>query len=121
MKTAEEFWSFVDRSGDGCHEWRGATNSTGYGTLNWNGVTATAHRVAAFLSGMVGAVAAPKNRKGDGFVLHACDNRRCCNPTHFEVGTYSRNQVDAYKRGGKAAFRGSAHANAKLTWLRSSG
>lgn len=115
MKTAEEFWARVDRTGNGCHEWLGSKNNTGYGTLIWHDKAATAHRVAAFLAGLVPEVAAPKDRKGGGFVMHSCDNRACCNPTHFEIGTYSRNQSDAYQRNRRAPFRGETHAGAKLT------
>ena len=114
MKTAEEFWIKVDKSGD-CWEWQGGLNNTGYGTVNWWGATVTAHRLAAFLSGLVDSPKAPTDRKGSGFVLHKCDNRRCCKPKHLDVGTYTENQKDAYRKKRKTQPKGGDHANAKLS------
>lgn len=116
--TPEDFWAKVqgNRSErNGCWDWTGATNSTGYGNLTFQGKAATAHRVAAFLTGLVGDIAAPKDRKATGFILHSCDNRLCCNPTHMRVGTYAENQIEAYARRRRTAYRGAAHSNAKQT------
>jgi hypothetical protein len=112
--TPENFWRKVKKRAS-CWIWQGATNSTGYGTLTFHGKAATAHRVAAFLSGLVLEISAPKNRRGSGFILHTCDNRRCCNPAHMRVGTYAENQLEAYARRRRTAYKGSAHANAKQT------
>jgi len=98
-----------------CWEWTGARNNSGYGTVRWEGRTVTAHRLSAYLFGMVDSPAAPKNRKGSGFVLHNCDNPRCCNPSHFTIGTYSKNQSEAYERRRKEQPKGQLHANSKLT------
>ena len=113
--TPDSFWGRVSKTLDGCWIWTGATNNSGYGTLTYQGRAATAHRTAAFLSGLVDSTDAPKNRKGTGFVLHACDNRRCCNPAHMRIGTYAENQLEAYDRRRRVAYRGAAHANAKQT------
>ena len=112
--TPETFWRRV-RKQEGCWEWQGATNSTGYGNLSFHGRAATAHRVAAFLSGLVQDVAAPRDRRSTGFILHSCDNRRCCNPEHMRVGTYAANQLEAYARQRRTAYKGESHANAKQT------
>ena len=112
--TPESFWNRVKKQ-NGCWEWRGARNSTGYGTLTFHGQAATAHRVAAFFSGLISEITAPKDKRGTGFILHECDNRSCCNPSHMRVGSYAENQADAYKRGRRSAFIGGAHANAKQT------
>lgn len=98
-----------------CWEWVGSRNTFGYGTVRWEGCTVTAHRLAAYLFGMVDSPAAPKNRKGSGFVLHKCDNPRCCNPNHLTIGTYSKNQSEAYERKRKEQPKGQLHANSKLT------
>jgi hypothetical protein len=116
MHNKEDFWpnvAVLDTTM--CWPWMRSCNSTGYGTLQWSGKPAVAHRVAAFLSGLVLSPFAPLNRKKSGFVLHTCDNKLCCNPAHMEVGTYSKNQSDAYNRNLRAAFRGDTHKNAKLT------
>lgn len=113
--TPETFWRRVIKTHSGCWLWTGATNNSGYGTLTYRGRAATAHRTAAFLSGLVDSTDAPKNRKGTGFILHACDNRRCCNPAHMRIGTYAENQLEAYDRRRRVAYRGAAHPNARQT------
>ena len=116
--TPESFWARVvgnRTERNGCWNWVGATNSTGYGTVRFHGKTVTAHRVAAFLTGLIDTTDAPKDRKQNGFILHQCDNRLCCNPAHMRVGSYAENQREAYQRQRRKAYRGSTHANAKQT------
>lgn len=114
--TPEAFWTRVQCGApDQCWNWQGATNSTGYGNLSYQGSAVTAHRVAAFLVGLVPTLKAPTDRKQGGFIMHSCDNRSCCNPAHMRVGTYTQNQLEAYSRNRRKAFRGEAHTNAKLT------
>ena len=113
-QTPENFWSRVKKS-DTCWEWQGSRNTTGYGTVAWGQVVYTAHRVAAWLSGLVDSPRAPKSKAAPGFVLHRCDNRLCCNPAHFFIGNYTDNQKDAYAKGRRSQPKGAKHANAKLT------
>lgn len=47
------------------------------------------------------------------FVMHSCDNRRCCNPEHLTVGTQADNIQDAVRRG--RASVGEHHPSSKLT------
>lgn len=115
MRTAEEFWARVDRSGDVCHNWLGGRNNSGYGTVNWSGKIVTAHRLAAFLLGVVDTIERPADWLSAGHILHQCDNPRCCNPAHWKLGTMGDNQREAYARGLKKPFKGETHANAKLT------
>lgn len=115
-QTPETFWAKVRRrANDECWEWGGATNNTGYGTVGWHGRNYTAHRVAAFLSGLVESPSRPAHSRDKGHVLHKCDNRRCCNPHHFMIGSYSDNQKDAYQKQRRVQPKGGAHVNAKLT------
>lgn len=115
-QTKYNFWSKVLRGGpDECWPWQGSQNNTGYGTVGWGGHTFTAHRVAAWLEGLVAHPAAPADRKAGGFVLHQCDNRLCCNPNHMRIGTYAENQAEAYARRRRAQPKGEAHAGAKFT------
>lgn len=99
----DKFWSRVDMSHkDGCWEWTRARNTTGYGLFcvrnNWTDYERTgrthsqvlAHRVAAALSG-------PLAEKD--YVMHKCDNRRCCNPAHLQVGTALDNFLDMVNKG----------------------
>lgn len=115
-QTPDTFWARVNRGADDeCWEWSGATNSTGYGNVMWHGRCYTAHRIAAWLSGTVETPSRPAHSRDKGHVLHKCDNRRCCNPNHFMIGSYSDNQRDAYAKKRRVQPRGGAHANAKLT------
>lgn len=121
MKTAKEFWA---RAAKGrkheCWEWQGARNTSGYGTLKWEGKRVQAHRVAYFLTHggiklMTGFRDIGKAARYRRFVLHRCDNKACCNPAHLFLGSMGTNLKDAYDKGRKVQPRGAAHANAKLS------
>lgn len=115
-QTAESFWGRVNKTVSAqCWEWQGSCNSTGYGTVAWDGKVYTAHRIAAWLSGLVCSPVAPNDSREATHVLHKCDNRKCCNPDHFFLGTYTDNMYDAYNKQRKTQPRGANHANAKLT------
>ena len=115
-QTEGSFWAKVKVTNvDKCWEWQGSCNNTGYGTVAWHGKIYTAHRVAAWLSGQVKELNAPTNKQDKGYVLHRCDNRKCCNPNHFFIGNYTDNQKDAYNKKRKAQPKGEKHTNAKLT------
>lgn len=45
-------------------------------------------------------------------VLHACDNRACCNPLHLFLGTHSDNSFDMVSKG--RSMRGARHPNSVL-------
>lgn len=113
-QTAESFWARVKPVASGCWEWQGSCNNTGYGSVKWHNKTYVAHRVAAWLSGLVGTPAAPPHGSST-FALHKCDNRKCCNPAHLFLGSFSDNQLDAYTKGRQVQPRGAEHANAKLS------
>lgn len=113
-QTPESFWARVKKS-TGCWEWQGACNNTGYGTVGWHGANYTAHRIAAWLAGMVDTPSAPESSRASTHVLHKCDNRKCCNPDHFFLGNFADNMRDAYKKQRKTQPRGEKHTNAKLT------
>lgn len=118
--TPENFWSKVYISSpEACWDWQGAKTSSGYGSLLWHGQSVQAHRVAFFLSFGGIALVPGFRRKGAArrykrFVLHACDNRACCNPAHLFLGSMRTNLLDAYAKGRKVQPR-SQHANAKLS------
>ena len=115
-QTPETFWAKVNKGADDeCWEWTGCVSSSGYGTTSWHGAHYTAHRVAAWLSGLVKSPSRPAHSRDKGHVLHRCDNRRCCNPNHFFLGTFSDNMADAYHKKRKVQPKGEAHTNAKLT------
>ena len=99
MSIEDRFWSKVKRLGNqDCWEWTAALNN-GYGWFSINGKARNAHRVSAFLSGMIDAL------DGGLHVLHKCDNPKCCNPNHFFLGTNEDNVADRVSKGRTVAVK----------------
>ncbi|WP_116364397.1 HNH endonuclease signature motif containing protein [Parahaliea mediterranea] len=74
-----------------CIWWIGSNHSTGYGGVWLNGKVRGAHRVVYELE---------HGPIPDGFVVrHKCDNRKCINPDHLELGTHRDNANDCINRG----------------------
>lgn len=103
----------LDKTGgpQSCWSWSGPVNGSGYGGIFFEGRPQGAHRVAWQLE--YGPI--PQGM----LVLHTCDNRRCCNPTHLFLGTQRDNIRDCQAKGrandDAKGHRGSAHVGAKLT------
>lgn len=77
-KSIANFWMKVEKTPI-CWFWRGSLDSSGYGTVGWNGKTFSAHRFSyRFFFGEI-----PKNLVID----HLCKNRNCVHPRHMELVT----------------------------------
>lgn len=73
----------VARAADGCWNWTGAINSSGYGNVNRDGRTYMAHRYV--YESHRGAIP-------EGLTLdHLCRNIQCVNPEHMEPVTVAEN------------------------------
>jgi hypothetical protein len=86
------FWAKV-RKQDGCWEWHASIfKATGYGQFALTSTQPeTAHRMAWVLThGYI-----PDGK----YVLHKCDNRKCCNPDHLFLGTPQDNMIDMVAKG----------------------
>jgi hypothetical protein len=72
------FWARVKKNeSTGCWEWRGSLVDTKYGTMLWNNVPKTAHRIAWELErGEVGE---------SSILLNKCGLRSCVNPEHWDI------------------------------------
>lgn len=71
---------------NGCWEWRGAPDISGYGRIWRDGRSEQAHRAAW----LVFKGPLPE----EACVLHRCDNRRCVNPDHLFIGDRGTNNTD---------------------------
>jgi hypothetical protein len=74
---------------ESCWTWLGACAKSGYGVLNIDNKTVTAHRMSLSMQGVdIQNVS----------VLHSCDNRKCVNPLHLRVGNQRDNNSDIMER-----------------------
>jgi hypothetical protein len=89
-REKSRFWGKVIPS-DECWEWTGYTVRSGYGMLNLRGDNFLAHRISWLITN--GTDPFPL------FVLHKCDNRKCCRPSHLFLGTNRENSLDSCKKG----------------------
>ena len=77
-----------------CIEHTQKGNGKGYGHTNRNGANVHLHRLAYVEDNGLTL----EDIKGK-VVRHRCDNPRCINPKHLEIGTYVDNYQDMVSRG----------------------
>lgn len=104
-----EFPARLEPNQSGCLEWTGPLDpANGYGQVGYDGKTWRVHRLAYTLA--CGPIPAGM------FVLHSCDNRRCCNPAHLRLGTHAENMQDIVDRGRRKGINsGARNGRARLT------
>jgi len=90
----------------GCLEWQRGLFTDGYGAFYYQGKDMKTHRLSFELfhgrqiaEGMI--------------ILHSCDNRKCCNPSHLREGTTQENMDDMTSRNRQA--NGETNGSSKLT------
>lgn len=84
---------FIDEN-SGCWEWTGNPRENGYCRSTFNRVCEYVHRMS--YKAFVGEI--PEGMD----VMHLCDNRRCCNPSHLDVGSRLKNMRDAVSKNRQA-------------------
>jgi hypothetical protein len=104
----ERFWEKIKRgSPDSCWEWQWNTGNHGYGQFHYKRTPHLSHRMAyEFTYGEIPSGA---------YVLHTCDNRRCCNPNHLYLGSQLDNGEDASLRQRYPYRKGEKNQKSKLT------
>lgn len=86
------FWRDVQIGApEECWPWLGNRDGEGYGKVMVNRQSLKPHRIAYYLHYGVDP--------GKLMVCHRCDNKPCCNPLHFFLGTNSDNIRDMYRKG----------------------
>lgn len=93
---------------NGCHRWKASLDSKGYGHIWIQGSLRIASRVAWTVH--FGSI--PNGLQ----VLHRCDNRYCCNPSHLFLGTHEDNMADKKNKGRVVVHRGDNHYARKSPW-----
>jgi hypothetical protein len=90
--TPERFWSLVavTANPEKCWEWTRSIGDRGYGSVRVKKKTWHTHRLAWSLA---------NGRMPTLYILHSCDNKRCCNPNHLREGTQLENVREAIERG----------------------
>ena len=100
------FWDKVEiLDPNNCWNWTASKSSNTYGSFQYKNHSIRAHRMAWILA--YGPI--PNNL----YVLHHCDNRLCCNPTHLFLGTQADNIKDCVKK--NRNIKGESCGMAKLT------
>lgn len=90
-----------------CWIWTGALDSAGYATIRVDGRLRRASHIALELK--LGNI--PKDK----IVMHKCDNPKCVNPEHLEIGTTLLNSNDKIQKNRGKWLKGENHPGAKLT------
>ena len=103
----QRYIKFIDKT-ETCWNWKGYIRRDGYANFKINPTTSQlAHRIAYEL--WVGEI------PNDLLVRHKCDNRKCVNPEHLELGTQTDNMRDMVARGRRPHTIGTQNPNSKLT------
>lgn len=109
-ETVARFWSKVDVKSDAeCWPFLGG-HARGYGHFSVRRKTHKAHRMAWEIANDAQAPSGLMT-----VVMHLCNNKSCCNPSHLKLGTAAENTRSAHDDGLAYGRPGERHHNARLT------
>lgn len=112
-KDIERFWMGVQRGEPHeCWPWQKYRDRRGYGVFALARKTWQAHRVAYTIA--KGPIP-PGYKQPRIVVMHSCDNRACCNPSHLSVGTQADNVRDMMLKGRGVAVSHTAEVRAEIS------
>jgi len=102
MKSINRIWNKIDKKSDNeCWNWKCGLSGVGYGSCWFMGKRTNPTRVIwEFVNG--------KSIPEGLWVLHSCNNPKCCNPAHLRVGTPKDNTQDMIKSGNHLYYDGSS-------------
>jgi hypothetical protein len=87
----EMFWEKVDiKSENECWPWKMFINADGYGQVRLGNM-----QIASRVAYMITNGLLPLSIR----VMHTCDNRSCCNPSHLIAAPQKENILDMEKKG----------------------
>jgi len=91
MKIKERFERFIVKDISNCWVWNGSVNLNGYGQFRVAQKIMLAHRASYELY---------KSEIIPGLIVrHKCLSKKCVNPEHLELGTYTDNARDRVRDG----------------------
>src|SRR6476619_5300697 len=101
------FWPKVIKAdGNACWEWQGSITPDGYGSF---GISSNRQESTHRVSWRITNGSIPEGM----WVLHKCDNRKCCRPDHLFLGNRRDNIDDMLQKGRQN--RGSINGQSKLS------
>ncbi len=105
--VVERFYKYFPKyNSKECMEWKASVDKGGYGRLKVKGSMSLAHRISYQIH---------YGKISDKIcVLHKCDNRKCVNPDHLWLGTYSDNVKDMCAKKRNVSHPGSKNFKSKL-------
>lgn len=108
MRSLDERLMRRVQFGDGCWNWTGGRDASGYGSIRVDRSRVTsAHRLSWELAN---GQMVPEGT----CVCHTCDNRLCVNPDHLFLGSRGDNNADRHVKGRSAGPKGERHSRAIL-------
>ena len=107
VSVAQRLASKLVRMPNSCLEWTGCLGHSHYGQMTIGSLTDGSRRTIATHRFAWESANGPIP---DGlFVLHHCDNRKCCDVNHLFLGTKADNTADMIAKGRKSRDNGQAY------------